>query len=101
MEIVVTHTEVEALLLESNLIKRLKPRYNVLMRDDKSFPHILITGDGDWPRIVKHRGAQTRPGGYFGPFASAGANAASPTGTPEPINACWNAIVRVMLSFNC
>ena len=73
LEVVTTHTEVEALLLESNLIKRLMPRYNVLLRDDKSFPYILITGDHACPRIVKHRGAQTREGNYFGPFASAGA----------------------------
>lgn len=73
MEIVTTHTEVEALLLEINLIKRLKPRYNVLLRDDKSFPHILVARDHAFPQIVKHRGAQKRPGDYFGPFASAGA----------------------------
>ncbi len=73
MEVVTTHTEVEALLLESNLIKRLKPRFNVLLRDDKSFPFILMTGDHDWPQIVKHRGARSRKGEYFGPFASAGA----------------------------
>ena len=73
LEIVTTHTEVEALLLESNLIKRLKPRYNVLLRDDKSFSHILITGDGEWPRLMKFRGARTAKGDYFGPFASAGA----------------------------
>lgn len=73
LEIITTHTEVEALLLESNLIKRLKPRYNVLLRDDKSFPYILITGDHDWPRITKHRGARNRAGQYFGPFASASA----------------------------
>jgi excinuclease ABC subunit C len=72
LEIITTHTEVEALLLESNLIKRLKPRYNVLWRDDKSFPYILITGDHDWPQITKHRGARNRKGEYFGPFASAG-----------------------------
>jgi len=73
MEIVRTHTEVEALLLESNLIKRLAPRYNVLLRDDKSFPYILLTGGTDWPQLLKHRGAQSREGEYFGPFASAGA----------------------------
>ncbi len=73
LEVVTTHTEIEALLLESNLIKRLMPRYNVLLRDDKSFPYILIAGDHDYPQIAKHRGAHTRPGDYFGPFASAGA----------------------------
>ena len=73
LEVVQTHTEVEALLLECNLIKKLKPRYNVLLRDDQSFPYILATGDHDFPRLVKYRGARTRAGDYFGPFASAGA----------------------------
>ncbi|RKQ73661.1 excinuclease ABC subunit UvrC [Oceanibaculum indicum] len=73
LEVVVTHTEVEALLLESNYIKRFMPRYNVLLRDDKSFPYILISGDHDFPQILKHRGSRGRPGDYFGPFASAGA----------------------------
>ena len=73
VEIVSTATETEALLLEANLIKQLKPRFNVQLRDDKSFPYILITGDHWAPQILKHRGAQTRPGKYFGPFASAGA----------------------------
>jgi excinuclease ABC subunit C len=71
--IIRTHTEVEALLLESNLIKREKPRYNVLLRDDKSFPHILLTGGTKWPQLIKHRGSRARDGEYFGPFASAGA----------------------------
>ncbi|CTQ51902.1 Excinuclease ABC subunit C [Roseibium album] len=73
MEFVVTQTEPEALLLEANLIKRLRPRFNVLLRDDKSFPYILVTGDHTSPAIVKHRGARKRKGDYFGPFASAGA----------------------------
>jgi excinuclease ABC subunit C len=73
MEFVSTGTETEALLLEANLIKRLRPRYNVLLRDDKSFPYILITRDHDAPQIVKHRGARNKKGDYFGPFASAGA----------------------------
>ncbi|HET7715360.1 MAG TPA: excinuclease ABC subunit UvrC [Bauldia sp.] len=73
MEFVSTRTETEALLLEANLIKRLRPRFNVLLRDDKSFPYILITEDHPVPAIVKHRGARSRKGTYFGPFASAGA----------------------------
>ena len=73
MEFITTHTEAEALLLESNLIKKLKPRYNILLRDDKSFPYILIRKDHDFPQILKHRGAKTADkGSYFGPFASAG-----------------------------
>src|SRR5579875_1492002 len=73
MEVVSTHTEAEALLLECNLIKRLMPRFNVLLRDDKSFPLIHLTADHDFPRLTKFRGAQTKGGDYFGPFASAGA----------------------------
>ncbi|MBS9720011.1 excinuclease ABC subunit UvrC [Tianweitania sp. BSSL-BM11] len=73
MEFVITRTEIEALLLEANLIKRLRPRFNVLLRDDKSFPYIIVTGDHPAPGIFKHRGARSRKGDYFGPFASAGA----------------------------
>jgi excinuclease ABC subunit C len=73
MEFVVTATETEALLLEANLIKQLKPRYNVIFRDDKSFAYILIADDHASPQILKHRGARKRKGAYYGPFASAGA----------------------------
>ena len=73
MEFVTVRTEAEALLLEANLIKRFRPRFNVLMRDDKSFPYILIARDQDAPQVLKHRGARNRKGDYFGPFASAGA----------------------------
>jgi len=90
MEFVVTNSEVEALLLEANLIKRLRPRYNVLLRDDKTFPHILITGDHAYPQIAKHRGAESRPGRYFGPFASAGA-----------VNRTITALQRAFLLRNC
>ncbi len=90
MEVVTTHTEVEALLLEINLIKQLKPRYNVLLRDDKSFPYILITGDSEWPQLTKHRGAQSRKGEYFGPFASAGS-----------VNRTLTALQRAFLLRSC
>jgi excinuclease ABC subunit C len=73
LEFVSTATETEALLLEANLIKRLRPRFNVLLRDDKSFPYILITADHWAPQILKHRGARKRDGKYYGPFASVGA----------------------------
>ena len=89
-EIVTTHTEAEALLLESNLIKQLKPRYNILLRDDKSFPYILIEGGHDFPRIVKHRGARAKDHEYFGPFASAGA-----------VNATLAALQKVFLLRSC
>lgn len=73
MEFVITRTETEALLLEANLIKRLRPRFNVLLRDDKSFPYIMLSRDHPSPGIFKHRGARSQKGDYFGPFASAGA----------------------------
>ena len=73
LEFVSTATETEALLLEANLIKRLRPRFNVLLRDDKSFPYILITGDHAAPQILKHRGARNRKGDYYGPFAAVNA----------------------------
>ena len=73
IEIISTSSEVEALLLESNLIKRLKPKYNIILRDDKSFPYILISKDHEYPRVAKYRGIKHLRGEYFGPFASAGA----------------------------
>src|SRR5690606_39531719 len=72
MEIVTTNSEAEALLLEAQLIKRFRPAYNVLLRDDKSFPFILLRAGHDYPRIMKHRGARKAQGDYYGPFASAG-----------------------------
>ena len=90
MEFITTHTEAEALLLEANLIKKLKPRYNVLLRDDKSFPYILIAGEHDYARVVKHRGARVKPGRYFGPFASAGA-----------VNRTITTLQRAFLLRNC
>ena len=90
MEFVSTASETEALLLEANLIKRLRPRFNVLLRDDKSFPYILITSDHWAPQILKHRGARTRQGHYYGPFASAGA-----------VNRTLNALQRAFLLRSC
>src|SRR5690349_194239 len=72
LTIVTTNSEAEALLLEAQLIKRYRPPYNVLLRDDKSFPYILLRADHDFPRVQKHRGAQKAKGNYYGPFASAG-----------------------------
>jgi excinuclease ABC subunit C len=72
MEFVVTASEAEALLLEANLIKKLKPRFNVILRDDKSFPYILIAKENKIAQLMKHRGARNREGSYYGPFASAG-----------------------------
>jgi len=89
MEFVTTRTETEALLLEANLIKRLRPRFNVLLRDDKSFPYILIT-DHEAPQLVKHRGARSRKGDYYGPFASAGA-----------VGSTMNAMQRAFLIRTC
>jgi len=85
-----TASETEALLLEANLIKRLKPRYNVLFRDDKSFPNILLRTDHDYPQILKHRGARSSAGIYFGPFASAGA-----------VNSTLNTLQRAFLLRSC
>ncbi len=90
MEFVYTHTEVEALLLESNLIKKHRPPFNILLRDDKSFPYILITKDHPVPRLTKHRGAKKIKGSYFGPFASAGA-----------VNRTITALQRAFLIRNC
>src|SRR5215210_6192794 len=90
MEFVTTATEAEALLLEANLIKQLKPRYNVLLRDDKSLPYILLTADTEAPQIVKHRGARNRKGDYYGPFASIWA-----------VNRTVNALRRAFLLRTC
>ncbi len=90
LEFVVTRTETEALLLEANLIKRLRPRFNVTLRDDKSFPYIVITTDHWAPQILKHRGAHTRPGHYYGPFASVWA-----------VNRTVNALQRAFLLRSC
>src|SRR5271170_809207 len=90
LEFVVTRTETEALLLEANLIKRLRPRFNVVLRDDKSFPYILITSDHWAPQILKHRGARSRPGHYYGPFASVWA-----------VNRTVNALQRAFLLRSC
>ena len=90
MEFVSVRTEAEALLLEANLIKRFRPRFNVLMRDDKSFPYILIARDQPAPQIMKHRGARNRKGDYFGPFASAGA-----------VNRTINMLERAFLLRSC
>ncbi len=90
MEIVTTHTEAEALLLEANLIKRLKPRFNIVLRDDKSYPWLMLTEDHPFPQIAKHRGAQTRKGSYWGPFASAWA-----------VNQTVTAMQRVFLLRSC
>ena len=90
MMFLTTKTETEALLLEQNLIKQLKPKFNVLLRDDKSFPNILVTAEHDFPQIKKHRGAKKEKGSYYGPFASAGA-----------VNRTLNQLQRVFLLRDC
>src|ERR1700756_614631 len=90
MEVITTHTEAEALLLEANLIKRLKPRFNIVLRDDKSYPWLMLTEDHPFPQIAKHRGAHIRKGSYWGPFASAWA-----------VNQTVNAMQRVFLLRSC
>ena len=90
MMFLTTRTETEALLLEQNLIKQLKPKYNVLLRDDKSFPNILVAKDHAFPQIKKHRGARRQKGSYFGPFASAGA-----------VNRTLNQLQKAFLLRNC
>ena len=90
MMVLTTETETEALLLEQNLIKQLKPRYNVLLRDDKSFPNILVSREHAFPQIKKHRGRKAEKGSYYGPFASAGA-----------VNRTLNQLQKVFLLRNC
>ena len=90
VEVITTHTEAEALLLEANLIKRLKPRFNIVLRDDKSYPWLMLTEDHPFPQIVKHRGAHVRKGSYWGPFASAWA-----------VNQTVTAMQRVFLLRSC
>ncbi len=90
LEITVTASEVEALLLEANLIKKNRPRYNILLKDDKSFAYILISGDHPFPQMLKHRGARKRKGQYYGPFASAGA-----------VNKTLTSLSRAFLLRNC
>ena len=90
MMFLTTRTETEALLLEQNLIKQLKPKFNVLLRDDKSFPNILVTAKHDFPQLKKHRGAKKEKGNYYGPFASAGA-----------VNRTLNQLQRVFLLRDC
>ncbi|MCB1369760.1 MAG: excinuclease ABC subunit UvrC [Rhodobacteraceae bacterium] len=90
MMFLTTETETEALLLEQNLIKQLRPKYNVLLRDDKSFPNILVTDDHPFPQIRKHRGLRSEKGRYFGPFASAGS-----------VNRTLNQLQKAFLLRNC
>ncbi len=90
MEFTHTHTEAEALLLEANMIRKHLPRYNILLRDDKSVPYILITGDHEYPQLWSHRGAKSRPGDYYGPFASSG-----------PVYQTITTLQRVFMLRNC
>ncbi|PZA18728.1 excinuclease ABC subunit C, partial [Modestobacter versicolor] len=90
MEIITTNSEAEALLLEAQLIKRFRPPFNVLLRDDKSFPFILLRADHAFPRIQKHRGARRAKGNYYGPFASAGS-----------VNTTLNALQKLFLLRSC
>lgn len=90
VEITITETEIDALLLELNLIKEKKPKYNIMLKDDKTFPYIFISSEHDFPRLEKHRGLRTRPGYYFGPFANAGA-----------VNRTLNTLQKVFLLRSC
>ncbi len=90
MSFFVTNTELEAIILECNLIKKYKPRFNILLRDDKSFPYIFISSEHDFPRIEKHRGAKNKPGRYYGPFAS-----------PDAVNRTINTLQRIFLLRSC
>ncbi len=90
MNFFVTNTELEAIILECNLIKKHKPRFNVLLRDDKSFPYIFISSEHDFPKIEKHRGSKNKPGRYYGPFAS-----------PDAVNRTINTIQRIFLLRSC
>src|SRR3546814_8059089 len=90
MEIITTNSEAEALLLEAQLVKRFRPPFNVHLRDDKSFPFILLRADHDFPRIMKHRGARKAKGDYYGPFASAGS-----------VNTTINALQKLFLLRSC
>ena len=90
VEITITENETDALLLELNLIKSHKPRYNIMLRDDKTFPYIFISSEHDFPRLEKHRGAKTKPGSYYGPFANASA-----------VNRTLNTLQKVFLLRSC
>ena len=90
VEITITETEIDALLLELNLIKEKKPKYNIMLKDDKTFPYLFISSEHDFPRLEKHRGLRTHPGYYFGPFANAGA-----------VNRTLNTLQKVFLLRSC